>query len=192
MYFKRTPSLFRMSQRYSHRLKPNHVCHNRQRQTISAIPVCVKKDRIFRCLYVLSSTIGIIWQQALFYRHEIHQYIKFISSCDVLVADRRLQREVERYFADGNIIHYLSISPPPPPSEFYFVASEQLFFILSFWRRRRPRSSLRSRLHFYKKFMIPTTSPFAVRENLMIHIHSVCSVKVYLYVITLSSIYIYI
>jgi hypothetical protein len=40
--------------------------------------------------------------------------------------------------------------------------------------------------------MIPTTSPFVVCENRMIHIHSLSPVKVYLYVITLFYIYIYI
>jgi hypothetical protein len=39
-------------------------------------------------------------------------------------------KELVLYFSDGNIVHYLSISPLPT-SEFYFVASEQFFFILS-------------------------------------------------------------
>jgi hypothetical protein len=38
--------------------------------------------------------------------------------------------------------------------------------------------------------MIPTTSPFEVREEHVIHIHSLCFVKAYLYVVTISSIYV--
>jgi len=93
-------------------------------------------------------------------------------------------KELQLYFADDNTVHYLSISPTSPPPSFIVSRANNSFSFC-----HCDVTAILCRLFvpdsIYKKCMIPTTSPFSVRENHMIHFHSLCSVKVFLYVKTL-------
>ena len=107
----------------------------------------------------------------------------------MLVADTMLQRNWCYIFLMATLFTICLFPPFPLPSFILSQANNSFSFchcdvagILGFLFV--PDS-------IYKKCMIFATSPFDVREELMIHIHSLCSFEVYLYVITVSSVYIY-
>jgi hypothetical protein len=148
MYLKRTPSLFSMSQRYSHRLKRSHVCHNRHRQTVSAIPLCLKKRSDIQMFIFIVLYHRYHWAT----RTVLQKWNTLVCKIYIFVrcacSGYDLTKELELYFADGNIVHYLSIllTAPPHPPEFYFVASE-LFSFCHCDVNSHPPSSLLSRRH---------------------------------------------
>jgi hypothetical protein len=103
----------------------------------------------------------------------------------VLVADTKLQRNWRYIFQMATLFTICLFSPP---SFILSRANNSFSFyhcvIIGILSRLFAPDSI------YKKCMIPTTSPFEVREEHVIHIHSSCFVKAYLYVVTISSIYV--